>query len=61
MIVELKCIDNGSCDYFTKGKVYSSIDKEYGMHLVVGDDGFKYRVNQNKKTNIWSDKWEVVK
>lgn len=60
MIVKLKCVDNGNCDYFTKGKVYESNDKEFGMFLVVGDDGFSYRVDHNKKTNIWSDKFEVV-
>ena len=60
MITKLKCVNNGGCDYFTTGKVYFSNEKEHGMHLVTGDDGFEYRVNHDKKTNIWSDKWEVL-
>lgn len=61
MIARLRCVDNSTCDHFTKDKVYESTRKELGMHLVTGDDGFSYRVNVDSETNIWSDKWEFVK
>lgn len=58
MIVKLKCVDNGYCDYFTKGKVYEGLPTEVNGRYLVNDDNYMECLVSTSPH--WHGKWEIV-
>lgn len=58
MIIKLKCVDNGGCDYLTKGKIYEGLPTEVNSRYFVNDDDDMQCLVSTSPH--WHGKWEVV-